>query len=242
MKRLINFLFLTIIFAFVFNISVYAECSYQERKELLNSAKNVDISFELKDKEEEYVGINPNSGLEETIKQTIYYFDLNIIGITENMFLSISNDYDSEEIVVNYEDLSDGSYSLEINNSSDLIKYYIQFYSNKDNCYAEKIITKKITKPKLNPIYNYSICLNDKVSNHEYCKQFINKDFNKSETDIIEELNNIINDENESNNKVKNDNAFLNFFINYWYVFLLGLIIISTVIVVIIIRKKRSRL
>ena len=242
MKRLINYLFMIFIFIFVFNIYANAECSYQERKDLLDAAKNVDISFDINETEEKHTGINPNTGKEETSKSKVYYFKMNIIGNIDNMFLKITNDFDAEEKIVNSIDMNDNAYSFEIKNSTDIINYKIDFYSRNNNCYAENITTKRITKPKENLIYYYSICSNDLVSENKYCKQFIDKDFNMNEFEIMKKLNKIIEEETPEEINSNFFNKILSFIVSYWYVFALVFIIIITFAISMIIRKKRSRL
>ncbi len=243
MKKIFNYSLFLILLSFIFINNVDAECSYQERKQLLNEAKAVDISFEVYDKEEKIVGINPNTEQEEIYTTTTYFFKMNVSNITSNMFAKITNNYDSSEIIVNYDDLKEGIYSFDVENKTDIITYYIDFYSTNDNCYADNITTKTVKKPKENPIYYYSVCSNEKVENSAYCKHFIDKNFSKNEYDIVKELNDIVNKDNDSQNNDKNFiTETVTFISSYWYLFLFLVVLILFTIVMFIVRKKRSRL
>lgn len=243
MKKIFNYSLFLILLSFIFINNVDAECSYQERKQLLNEAKAVDISFEVYDKEEKIVGINPNTEQEEIYTTTTYFFKMNVSNITSNMFAKITNNYDSSEIIVNYDDLKDGIYSFDVENKTDIITYYIDFYSTNDNCYADNITTKTVKKPKENPIYYYSVCSNEKVENSAYCKHFIDKNFSENEYDIVKELNDIVNKDNDSQNNDKNFiTETVTFISSYWYLFLFLVVLILFTIVMVIVRKKRSRL
>ena len=70
MKNIFNYALFVILLSFIFVINVNAECSYQERKKLLNEAKAVDISVEPI--------LNENNE---------YDFKFNIVNVTENFFI-----------------------------------------------------------------------------------------------------------------------------------------------------------
>lgn len=241
MNRITKYIIFTYFLTFLFVFNVKAECSYQERKDLLNAAKNVDIYFSVETEEREFIGINPNTDEETTYMKKYNFFNLNISGLTQDLFIKIINNKNNDEIIVNYEDLKDGTYILRNDNTTDLIKYYIYFYSLNDNCFAENVHKKTINKPKENGVYYYSVCTNEKVSEHEYCKQFIDKDFKLNEYEMVTKLNEIIDD-----NKVKDDNSNIknigDFITNYWYYIVIFVIAISLSMIIIIIRKKRSKL
>lgn len=244
MKKVFNYGLFVLILSFVFINNVNAECSYQERKSLLNDAKSVDISFDVVSEEKEMTGINPNTEEEETFTTTVYTFKMNVVGMTNNMFAKITNNYDSSEIIVNYNDMKDGMYSINIENTTDIITYYVDFYSTNDNCYADKIKTTTVKKPKINPVYYYSVCSNEEVEDSEYCKQFIDKEFSKNVFDIVKELN----DRVDAKEKIeeKKGSTFIaksfSFIMTYWYLFVGILLLIIGMIVVLLIRRKRSKL
>lgn len=243
MKRKINYLFITIFFSFIFIINTYAECSYQERKQLLNEAKAIDVSFEVASKEVELSGINPDTGEEQIYKKNKYYFKMNIVGMSSNLFAIITNDYNDTKITVSYEDFVDGVYTLDIENTTDLIKYTVSFYSMNVNCYMDEVINKRVTKPIENPVFFFEVCTNEKVSNNKYCNQFIDKELDKNVYQIVTELNNIVR-QAESVEQIE-PNIFvsiLNFIKTYWYYVLTLILALIVGIVTFVIRKKRSRL
>ena len=241
MNRCFNYIILTIIFSFILIHSVNAECSYQERKDLLNEAKSVDISFNVDNKIEKITFIDPDTGESEIIDKNNYSFFMNITPFSSDIFLKITNDYNDEVIMVNSSDFSNNVYSYPISNTTDIIKYTFTFYSNKDNCYASKITTRQLKKPKENPIYFYSICSDSRLMDNKYCKQFIDTDFNIEESEIIKILSTSIN----QNGRVDNENIINKVFKilkKYWYIVTIILVSLITLIVILIIRKKRSEL
>lgn len=244
MKNIFSYALFVILLSFIFVINVNAECSYQERKELLNEAKAVDIGFEVYNKEKTIIGINPNTEKEEEYITTTYSFKMIISNMTNNMFAKITNDFDSSEIIVNYDDMKNNIYSFDIENTTDIITYYVDFYSTNGNCYANNITTKTVKKPKENPVYYYTVCTNDIVKDNNYCKHFIDKDFSKNEYDIVKELNDIVS--KESSNKQTDDTSIfidtIYFVSTYWYYFAIVLVLLVVGVTVLLIRKKRSTL
>ena len=110
MKKYLGCTIFTIIVSFIFCQNVYAECSYQERKDLLNATKNVEININSAIKEIEHEIINPNNDELETTKVKVNYFQLQLTGITDEFFAIITNNYNDEEEVVNNLVAKDGIY------------------------------------------------------------------------------------------------------------------------------------
>lgn len=241
MRNIIKYFIFTYILTFIFIFDVRAECSYQERKDLLNNAKKTEIFFTVETENREFVGINPNTDLEETFMKEYNYFNLNISGLSNDLFIKIINNKNDDEIIVNYEDLVNDIYTIKIDNTTDIIKYYVFFYSLNDNCFAEDIHQKTVIKPKENSVYYYSVCSNELVSENQYCKQFIEKDFNLNEYEIVNKLNEII-DDNEQIEKNSIIEKVQDFISNYWHYMTAGIVIIIIIVIVLIIRKKRSEL
>ena len=234
-KCLIVFFFL-----FTFNKNTFAECSYQERKELLNEVKNVNAFFDIKSNKVNEERINPNSEEVEMMEVIHYSFLLNIYNITNNMFVKITNDNSDDEIIVNSDNLNNGVYTYEVDNTPDIVTYYLTFYSTKANCYANKIKQISLKRPKENPVYYYSVCSNENVKNSKYCQQFITNEFNNDVYEIVGKLNKKIESmENKKDNKEVN---ILNLLKSYWYIVLILIILIMGVIFTVIHKKREMKL
>lgn len=239
MKRIFMYLYIIIVFSFINCLYINADCSYQERKDLLNAAKNVSVSFDVVEKEEDFVGINPNTEEEEVFKRKVYSFDLNVVGKLDNIFIKIYNLHNDEQLIIDSNNMVDGVYTYNIQNTSDIIKYYVEFYSENNNCFADNIYSKTIIKPKENQLYYYEICSNEKVSLSEYCKQFINKEFSKDIYALAKELTEEV---ELDNNIVVNNNDMHEFINNYWYFGVGAIVVIGGIVFVILYRKRKSRL
>ena len=104
---------------FLCTFNVNAECSYQERKEMLNIAKNVDISVEA---------------VEVSAEKGKYDFKFNITGLTKDIFIKYYNLNDGNEQYITYEKLQNSIFSFTDENSLLTYEYKFKFYSNNEKC------------------------------------------------------------------------------------------------------------
>ena len=236
-------LFLTFSLLFtLFVVRVNAECSYQERKELLNEAKNVDAFFEINNEVVSREIINPNTEEHETIEEKKYYLTLNVSNITNNFFIKVINNYDDKNFIINNEN-NNGYYSMNVYDIDNIITYNLMFYSTKDNCYAYNFYNKKVIKPKENTLYYHSVCTSQKYENSNYCKQFITKNFNTNIDELIINMNEEI--KKESENTIENINLVGKirlFIINYWYLLVIIAVIIMIIVFIALYRKRKNEL
>lgn len=242
MKKLLFMLF-SLVMIFSFSLCVNAECTYQERTQLLNEAKNLEVFFEVAEKTESVYGTNPNSGETSLIETTTTYLKMNFSNITENIFLKVINTTSEESFIVDSESLVNDIYTYNIYDISNIVNYSIESYSTMNNCYADKIYTKTYKKPRFNSVSQYSVCSNDIVSESKYCQRFIDSEFGMTDTEIVEYLNKLISEKNEEiQNNIKNEITFIQLIKNYWYIPTIIVVLVIVIIISIIIVKKRGEL
>lgn len=222
MKKILNYGLCLMLLSFIFINSVDAECSYQERKQLLNEAKSVDISVEpiLNDNNE-------------------YDFKFNVINITEDFFVKYYNTNNGEENVINYELSNGGIFSFVDTDTYSVYDYKFEFYSTNNNCYADKISSRSITKPMYN-MYSENInCTYDNNKNFKYCAKFLTKDYNITIEEFYEKMLDY-NSKKQTQDVVDNEESFFEKYIVY-IVISTGVILLS-IIAVVIIKKRREKL
>lgn len=241
MKRTFYYSFFMFILSFIFIINVNAECSYQERKTLLNDAKSVNISVSANSEEVEEKGSSPLSDEEETYITTKYSFTFNVVNLTDNLFIKYYNDYDDVENYIMLSDFSNGVYSFKDDNEDSFKTYYFEFRSNNDNCPGQLMYTKKVVKPKYNYLSSFNECSNEKMQNNKYCQKFITKDLEITEEEFLKVASEII---YENNNDVEDngDNVVINIIQSYWYILVIILILIISVVIFIVLKKKKEKL
>ena len=240
MKKVINCIIILISCIYISNINVKAECSYKERKDLLNSAKNISIVVEpIIDKVEESGDTSLDLDNNVYIVEK-YSFNFIVTGLNEDLYIKYYNDFNEDNGFINFSDLTDGIYRFSNEDYSNLMTYYFEIRSNNNNCAGQKFMTKKVVKPIFNEYSRYDICSEEKLKNKDYCKKFITKNLNISEPEFFDRASDIL--EKPNDEKVVNDNNFWDFLTNYWYYFVGGLVIVVATIVIIAISKKRGKL
>lgn len=222
MKKIFNYSLFFILLSFVFINCVNAECSYQERKQLLNEAKSVDISVE------------PIFNEDAT-----YSFKFSVVGMTENIFFKYYNLNNAEETFVHYADLSGGIYNFIDNNTFMIYNYNFVFYSSNPNCVGYELYTTKVKKPMYNIYSENEVCGYDSLKDYEYCKKFLEKDYHLTNEKFIEYTANKL---YETNN-TSTDNNIEEPFIKKYYVYYIILIIVLLITgISIYSKKKKSKL
>ncbi len=244
MKNITRYLLFVLFISCIFISKVNAECSYQERKDLLNAAKGVDIGYEVITDEFEDTGEDPDTGEISTYKSQRYSFKFYINNISDNIFIKYYNDFNSSDaIYVDENKLQDGIYYFTDYNTLNIYNYYFEVYSQNNNCPGNLVYTHKIVKPKYNYFSTFSIC--EKVGMDEYknCDKFITKPINKNESDFVYDATKYYNEKHPKNDTDKENNKILKFLSKYWYVFsIVALVVIVAVIFIIRFIKKRGEL
>lgn len=225
MNRITKYIIFTYFLTFLFIFNVKAECSYQERKELLNAAKNVDISVEP---------------VEVSVENGRYDFKFNIANLTNDIFIQYYNLNNGIENYISYNDLNNGLYSFVDENSLLIYNYKFIFYSNNDNCLGYELTSKTLKKPMYNIYSENKNCLKESNQNFKYCEKFLEKnynlDINKFNKAITEYNLNKIKKQEKSQEETSDTKK------NILPISLSVVGIIGVVIVIFLINKKRNKL
>lgn len=224
MKKNIKYILSFMVFIFCFVCNVNAECSYQERKNMLDVAKGVEAYFEpdLNNK----------------------YFTFNLYNLDESIYVVINNSKTGENKEIHNYDMINNHYSFVENNIDDVITYYVNINSNNSSCYGNKITTKIVVKKIVNKFYYEDICKG--IEDYTYCKPLLNNKFAISDSKIRENIAkyrdslNVKEDEDIINKFGMDD--LINLLKKYWYIFVIIIIISITIVVIIKINKKRGEL
>lgn len=239
MKKIFICFYSLFIIYFMNILNCNAECSYQERKDLLNSAKNVEIFYEINEKKSIDTGKN-SFGEEVSFDKIDYIFNFKVTNLSSNLFISyVDSDYN--EKFINFEDLKDNIYSFEDNNFIKLFTYEFKFHSLNENCLGETILTKKVVKPYYNGFSDYEICKDERLENFIYCKTFLTSSHSYNENEFIQKAKEYIKSVEVQDEQSTKFN-FIDFILNYYLYFLFSFVFIGGIIAIVLIRKKRSKL
>lgn len=235
MKKFFDYMFFIILLCFIFINKVNAECTYKERKQLLNLAKNVDVFYEIKEIENKSTGVN-SYGEELEYTEVNYEIVFFVSNLSDEIFIKYYNTLNYEEKYINKDNLENGIYTFTDKNYSTLYNYNFEIYSMNENCMGDEIYTRKVVKPIYNGYSNYAICNNEELENYEYCKKFVTKKISLNESEFIELANKKV---NSQNNVIEKTTTYT----HYYIIIGLVLIILSvTIIIFLSIRRKKNAL
>ena len=154
-----------------------ATCGYEEKAKLNSEITNVKTNYEIKERvldKSEYSVPDSLVGTEyeDTYVATTEYIQVNILNLTENMYVEVTNDYNDERVVYQYSDTTKGNISFNWERIIKLVTYTIKVYaSDETGCSGTllKTITQKL--PRFNEYSDYSVCNN--LPDYYLCQRFV---------------------------------------------------------------------
>ncbi len=179
MKKTITIMFLLTISYFINFSYVLAEetskkentCDYKAQAELNKIAANVTASYDIEKKED---GSN--------------VFKISVYNITEKLFVSVLDEEEVFSLTITPAQLTNGVYTFEIANDTDVIRYNFTVRSLLEGC-TGTIRKFSLVKPKRNKYHDYNECKFADTENYSYCQEWITKNFSLSESDILKKIN-----------------------------------------------------
>jgi len=178
MKKNIVIIFLLVIMCFCSTRVVLAEetttkqnCDYKTRAELNKLAASITASYDIEKREDGK-----------------YIFKFTVYNVVENLFVSVTDETETLSLVVTPAHLTNGVYTFNIENDTDVIRYNFVVRSLLPNCSGD---LKKFTvvKPKRNKYHDYNECKFTDTENYTYCQEWVTRDFSLNESEIIKKIN-----------------------------------------------------
>ena len=222
-------------------VSAASSCSYSEQAELNNIVANVKINYEIEEvKTEQFM--DPDDP-EEMIDITVKKIKINILNITDDVYVVLKNDLDNQSKTFYKKNTTDGIVSFYQDDKDTIVNYTLEVYSNKYSCAGE--LYKKLTLTT--PIYNSYSELEACSENPEfyYCQEFITtKQITYDK--FIENLKEYVTEEEISEEKEKSmwDKIKEFYSNNKITINVLGTIIVvgGITATVILVKRRRSRI
>ena len=235
MKRLGSYiLFIFITFAFIIIVPKADSCNYKEKANLIKEANNINFNYEIIDKTNEInvteedlaKGIFPNM-------RDYYYIQINLMNLTNNLYVEITNNQNDDVLTYHYSDLVDGIVSFKTD-SYKVVTYTATIYAQTANC-SEKLMTKKVKSARFNKFYQQGLCT--RIPDYKYCQQLLTTEL--SDNDIGNNIFKYYQKQLESKEqKTKKENNVKKYLIIGGFV--LAFVIAIGVISFVIIRKRRK--
>lgn len=209
MKKILMFMTALVIFS----VNVYtlkADCN--------------SITKEALEVEKEMLKINDEEGVKISTK---------IYNLTENLYVTVLNDYDNTPSTYHYSDVKDGILTIDTTTILNSINYVIKVYSEDTTCGVEPLKTLNYTTPKYNDYSTVDKC-RGRESEIEMCSAFYD---NKGMTpeEFMKKLDKEIKKQEEANH------SFMYYVSKYYLFVLIPVILVILVYVVRIIILKRGK-
>ena len=233
---------------FLFSTSVKAEtCGYEEKAKLNNEAANVKVNYEIKQRQLDKNNYNPPDAIvgtedEANWNPTVDYFQVNILNLTENIYVEVKNDQNNDTTKYYYNNSQDGKIAIDWLNLENVAKFTITVKStDASGCTDRTLKTLNLTLPRYNEYYEYSLC--QSIPDYYLCQKYVTFDevklgyFTKKVYEEIDKKN-----QKEIEKNLKWYEKAWNFIKDHKVAFITGGVIIvaaGATITVVIIRKRR---
>lgn len=222
MKKAITFI--VIMFLFSIRVSAASSCTYQEQSELNSKAANVKISYEA-------VENKVVTGEEYYIDR---YIKVTIANVTEDLYVKIKNDYNSDQLTYNSSDAKDDIITFNWKNIDEVTNFTLQVYTSiNTKCPNERLKTIYLTTPRYNEFSRREICVEQ--PDFYLCQTFVT--FAPiDDTKFTNQITKYLNDEVDNKGEVKEEpqdktitDVIFNFINTYkWYIIIV--ILVGTIV------------
>lgn len=212
-------IFFTIIVLFLFVIQVealsYAGCDFEDVSRMKQIVSNINISYD-------YKIINDEA-----------YFDVTISNLTNDIYVS------------------DNYYKKDYFNNSELTIYnvkeksiYLKFYSNNSDCKGILLGNQYRQFPIYNKYFDDEVC--NGMGDFLYCNKWLNKEYTEEEIkEAVEAYKNSLKEDEIPTEAIYNKTLFdkiVEFYVKYYYIVLLGIIVLCITIIVVNKRKNQFKI
>ncbi len=232
MKKFIAILLVT--FSSITTVNAASLCSYQEQNTINQKAANIKVSYEILTEK-----IESTSGQVTTMD----YINVSLLNISEEFYVSIKNDFNSEIKTYNYGDTNNGSIVFRWDNLDKTTNFTIEIYTTaKTSCPNELYKTLYLLTPRRNffgfsdscALYpDFELCQKYVKTNSEITEENFRKKLEKFELEHSKK-------EDSENSKI-DENDIWKSFKKYGLIILGVSVIIGAGIFIIVVNTKNKK-
>ena len=232
-KNLQKFLTMSILMLIPINIAK-AECSYANQNQQKTEANNIKYKYEMKTKD---AGTTIVDG--DEIEITLDYFEINILNLTEDLYVEAKNLTTKEIKTYYHRDIVDNKISIISEDMQKVYEYEFKVKPVDSTCTDDAYRISTLTLPMKNFNATFDVCRD--APEFYLCKEFVKKEVSVEEFFDEYEIYKKEKEEDKKDEKTNIENTVIEFIKEYKY----PIIITSTLIIAIgvasyvIIRKRR---
>ena len=215
---IVLFILTSVIFKINAKALSYGGCEYSQISRLKSLVSNVNITYDY------------------YIQNNQAYFNVTLSNLVPEVYFIDSN----SNIKYTYSDSKNGEITI-YNQINSQVSY--KFYSNLNMCFGVKLSTKYYKMPTYNMYYNSDLCKD--AENYNLCKKWTKNNYSYDEFEklLTDYKNKKAEESDETEIEIIYEKTFLNYFIDfyvdYYYLLLIGIIVICLIIMHI--NKKKNR-
>ena len=230
MKKIMSFLLMLMILTMPVKAE---ECSYTAKADAMKKAANVKMDYEIVEDKQEF---DEGTAINE-------HFKITILNVTEDLYISVTNDVTNETKTYTYNDAKDGIITFDWENIESVTNFVVKVYANKEPCYGEELKTIRKQTPRYNDFYNRAICAEEDMKDFYLCEKYTTvKEIDESmfikKVDTF--MDGKIDEQGNETENTKNKETLQDKIAKYKY-FIIGGSIVLVAIGVTIVVKKRNR-
>ncbi len=156
-------------------VNANSACSVEEQSELKTEANLIKVDYEILQLELDPSMYEPPEDLTEEeaedYKLFVPYISINVLNMTDNFTIEVTNDYNTEVKTILYTDFVEGTYAMEGYNDNEVITYtFTVKTSDITGCPNENNKIFYLTTPKYNMYSGRDECLDFK--DEPICQEF----------------------------------------------------------------------
>lgn len=213
---------------------VNAVCNYTDKAAANKKAANVKLNYEVvEDKQESDDGtVSINE-----------YFKMSILNVTEDLYVTVTNDVTNTTNTYRYSDAKDGVITFNWDNNEVVTNFTMKVYgSDKSPCQEEELRTIRKQTPRYNDFANRAICQD--MKDFYLCEKYTTVE-NIDESMFINKVSDYaegkIDEEGESKEEKKDKNLL--YYLNEYKWYIIGCLLVIAVGsgIAIVIRNKKYR-
>lgn len=243
MKKVFSILIIFLLLGFI-NVNA-AACKSGELTKLNEAANKVKVGYDVIETKKTFkkAVLPPNEPTDETEEIVVDEIKIIVYGVSDDIFIIMTNDNNDEEVVINSENSPNGNYSFIVDDILNIINYKYEIYSNTDSCDTTLLKTISFEKPKFNQNAHYQICIDNPTV--PVCQRYITKDFDLTNAELEEYIEKYLKGDIKDNNSNTNTEENINSFIKNNKLYIIGgasVIIVSAIIISVVVSKKRGAL
>jgi len=244
MKKSIKNVLTALLIAFIslfFNATIVnARCNDQQMVTLNDDASRVRITLEVVETPTIMNVMNYEEDRFMDMEVMIYEIFFGVFGITDNIYVTMTNSLTEETITILESMTTDGVFVYGTRDIINLFDYTFVVHANLDGCRGDRLRTQTVRKPIFNIYSEYEICQD--LEDVPYCRKFVDNPLDVDDLQLNEAIERFLTGGGRPTPEDEEEGIIWNWIRDNYLYITIGVIVIVLITsgVIYTIRKRRS--